>query len=149
MNTEAMQAPALVQRLVQAHGAQWVGLDDAEAFTAGPGARVLFFCGDPVRFPEGLDVAVVLPELRAALSGGFAIGAVRAECEDDVARRFGVQRWPSLVFFRDGSYTTTLAGMYDWNDYLTRVDQALRMPPSRKPGIGIPVVTLGGDSHCH
>ncbi|MEI2624695.1 MAG: hypothetical protein V9G23_12885 [Giesbergeria sp.] len=25
-----------------------------------------------------------------------------AECEDDVARRFGVQRWPSLVFFRDG-----------------------------------------------
>ena len=34
MNTEAMQAPALVQRLVQSHGAQWVGLDDAEAFTA-------------------------------------------------------------------------------------------------------------------
>ena len=58
MNTEAMQAPVLVQRLVQAHGAQWVGLDDADAFTAVPGARVLFFCGDPVRFPEALDVAV-------------------------------------------------------------------------------------------
>ena len=25
MNTEAMQVPALVQRLVQSHGAQWVG----------------------------------------------------------------------------------------------------------------------------
>ena len=30
MNTEAMQVPALVQRLVQSHGAQWVGLDDAD-----------------------------------------------------------------------------------------------------------------------
>ena len=139
----------LVRRLVNDYGASWIDAANVNAFTEGDGARVLFFCGDPIRFPEGLDVAVVLPELRAALSGGFAIGAVRAECEDDVARRFGVQRWPSLVFFRDGSYTTTLAGMYDWNDYLTRVDQALRMPPSRKPGIGIPVVTLGGDSHCH
>ena len=30
-----------------------------------------------------------------------------------------------------------------------RVQQALQMPPSRRPGIGIPVVTLGADSHCH
>jgi len=148
MNPE-VAAPPLVQRLVNDYGASWIDAANVNAFTEGDGARVLFFCGDPIRFPEGLDVAVVLPELRAALGGGFVIGAVRADCEDDVARRFGVQRWPSLVFFRDGSYTTTLAGMYDWNDYLTRVDQALRMPPSRKPGIGIPVVTLGGESHCH
>ena len=113
MNTEAMQAPALVQRLVQAHGAQWVGLDDAEAFTAGPGVRVLFFCGDPVRFPEGLDVAVVLPELHAALGRSFTIGAGPADCEDLLARRLGVQRWPALVFFRDGQYLTTLSSMFD------------------------------------
>lgn len=148
MNPE-LAAPPLVRRLVDEHGASWVDTANVNTFTAGGGARVLFFCGDPIRFPEGLDVAVVLPELRAALGGGFAIGAVRGDCEDDVARRFGVQRWPSLVFFRDGHYTTTLAGMYDWSDYLTRVDLALRMPPSRKPDIGIPVVTLGGDSHCH
>ena len=149
MNTEAMQAPALVQRLVQSHGAQWVGLDDAEAFTAGPGVRVLFFCGDPVRFPEGLDVAVVLPELHAALGRSFTIGAVPADCEDLLARRLGVQRWPALVFFRDGQYLTTLSGMFDWTDFVRRVQQALQMPPSRRPGIGIPVVTVGGESHCH
>ena len=149
MNTEAMQAPALVQRLVQSHGAQWVGQDDAEAFTAGPGVRVLFFCGDPVRFPEGLDVAVVLPELHAALGRSFTIGAVPADCEDLLARRLGVQRWPALVFFRDGQYLTPLSGMFDWTDFVLRVQQALQMPPSRRPGIGIPVVTLGADSHCH
>lgn len=149
MNTEEVQAPALVQRLVQAHGAQWVGLDDADAFTAGPGARVLFFCGDPVRFPEGLDVAVVLPELHAALGRSFTIGAVPADCEDLLARRLGVQRWPALVFFRDGQYLTTLSGMFDWTDFVQRVQQALHMPPSRRPGIGIPVVTVGGESHCH
>ena len=103
----------------------------------------------PVRFPEGLDVAVVLPELHAALGRSFAIGAVPADCEDLLARRLGVQRWPALVFFRDGQYLTTLSGMFDWTDFVQRVQQALQMPPSRRPGIGIPVVTLGADSHCH
>ena len=125
MNAE-VAAPPLVQRLVDVHGACWIDQTNLQDFTKGDGARILFFCGDPIRVAEGLDVAVVLP-----------------------ARRFGVQRWPSLVFFRDGDYITTLAGMYDWNDYLERVQQSLVMPPSRKPGIGIPVVTLGGDSHCH
>ncbi len=148
MNAEGA-APPLVQRLVDVHGACWIDQTNLQDFTKGDGARILFFCGDPIRVAEGLDVAVVLPELRAALGQEFVIGAVRGTCEDDIARRFGVQRWPSLVFFRDGDYITTLAGMYDWNDYLERVQQALVMPPSRKPGIGIPVVTLGGDSHCH
>ncbi len=149
MNAEVAHSPLLLHRLVDSCGACWIDETNVNAFTQEPGARVLFLCGDPIRFPEGLDVAVVLPELRTALGIDFAIGAVRSHCEDDIARRFGVQRWPSLVFFRDGHYTTTLAGMYDWGDYLGRVEQALRMPPSRKPGIGIPVVTLGGDSHCH
>ncbi len=148
MNHE-MQAPPLVQRLVQQHGAVWVDADTVDAFTAGPGVRVLFFCGDPVRFPEGLDVAVVLPELHAALGRSFAMGAVLPEGEDRMARRLGVQRWPSLVFFRDGDYLTTLAGMYDWTEFVQRTQQAMVLPPSRRPGVGIPVVTVGGESHCH
>jgi len=130
----------LIERLVEQHGASWVDAASAEAFAAGAGDRVLFFSGDPVRFPECLDVAVVLPELQRAFPGRFVVGVVRSADEDALARRWGSQRWPALVFLRDGLYVTTVSGMHDWDDYLQRVRDALAMPTSRAPTIGIPVV---------
>lgn len=59
-------------------------------------------------------MAVVLPELQAALAGRFEVGAVPLDSQEAIARRFGLQRWPALVFLRDGQYVTTLAGMHDW-----------------------------------
>lgn len=143
------QEPPLVQRLVSHHGAHWVDAHNALEFAQGAGERVLFFCGDPVRFPEGVDVAVVLPELQKAFDGRFHIGVVLRGDEDAVARRWGVQRWPSLVFLRDGAYVTTLAGMLDWTDYLARVKEALAMPTSRAPSVGIPLVSATAASSCH
>jgi len=94
-------------------------------------------------------VAVVLPELQKAFEGRFSIGVVLRGDEDAVARRWGVQRWPSLVFLRDGAYVTTLAGMLDWTDYLARVKDALAMPTSRAPSVGIPLVSASAASSCH
>ncbi|MBL0148171.1 MAG: hydrogenase [Ideonella sp.] len=144
------EAP-LVQRLVTQFGAEWVDSDNLAAFRAGPGERVLFFSGDPVRFPECLDVAVVLPELQAVFPGRLRIGVVRREHEDAVAARFGANRWPCLVFLRDGQYVTLIAGMLDWTDYVERVRQALVMPTTRTPGIGIAVVGAGAAdaASCH
>lgn len=144
------EAP-LVQRLVTQFGAEWVDSDNLAAFRAGPGERVLFFSGDPVRFPECLDVAVVLPELQAVFPGRLHIGVVRREHEDAVAARFGANRWPCLVFLRDGQYVTLIAGMLDWTDYVERVRQALAMPTTRTPGIGIAVVGAGAAdaASCH
>jgi hydrogenase-1 operon protein HyaE len=162
MDTEALTAPAqppapaavavppLIARLVEQHGAAWVDGSSIEGFLAEPGDRVLFFAGDPVRFPECLDVAVVLPELQRVFPGRFCVGVARREDEDALARRFGSQRWPSLVFLRDGRYVTTVAGMLDWDVYLARVSEALVMPTSRAPTIGIPVVSgSAGASGCH
>jgi hydrogenase-1 operon protein HyaE len=41
--------------------------------------------------------------------------------------------------------------MQDWDVYLRRVGEALDMPPSRPPGIGIAVVNADAASHhdCH
>ncbi|WP_369797847.1 hypothetical protein [Cupriavidus sp. UYPR2.512] len=33
---------------------------------------------------------------------------------DAVARRYGSQRWPLLLFFRGGQYVSAIAGMQDW-----------------------------------
>ena len=141
----------LVRRLVDEQGASAVDIATLEDFVARGGEQVLFFSGDPVRFPEGLDVAVVLPELHRAFCGRFAIGVVERDDEDAVARRFGAQHWPSLVFLRDGRYVATVAGMKDWDDYQRDVAAALAAPATRAPTIGIPVVGSGGTaaSACH
>ncbi len=140
----------LVQRLIDACGACAVDPAALDAWMARPGDHVLLFGGDPVRFPEALDVAVVLPELRAAFDDRFDIGVVPREHEDALARRFGVQRWPALVFLRAGGYLATVSGMRDWTDYLADIAAALDAPVTRAPTVGIPVVAAGAAaSACH
>jgi hydrogenase-1 operon protein HyaE len=91
----------------------------------------------------------VLPELRAAHGGCFEIGVVLREDEDAVAKRFGAQHWPSLVFVRDGRYVATIAGMKDWDDYVRLIGAALAAPASRAPTVGIPVVSAASGPSCH
>jgi hydrogenase-1 operon protein HyaE len=148
-DTTQVHAP-LVQRLVREGAAVWVDESSVADWIAGGGDRVVLLAGDPVRFPEGVDVAAVLPELMKAFAQRFVVAVVPRESEDAVARRYGSQRWPTLLFFRDGQYVTAIAGMQDWDVYLSGVAAALAMPPSRPPTIGIPVVgqTAAGSS-CH
>lgn len=147
-----LHAP-LVQRLARDFGASWIDETSVTEWVAGGGDRVVLLAGDPVRFPEGVDVAAVLPELMKAFPGRFAVAVVPQDREDAVARLYGSQQWPTLLFFRDGEYVTAIAGMKDWDVYLQSVDAALKMPPSRPPTIGIPVVNAGRSadsaSGCH
>jgi hydrogenase-1 operon protein HyaE len=152
--TLPVAAPAavspLIDRLVSAHGATWLTANNVADWAAGGGDRVILLAGDPVRFPEALDVAVVLPELRQHFAQRFAIGVAAREHEDAIARRYGSIRWPALVFVRDGQYVTVLSGMLDWDVYVERVGEALAMPASRAPTVGIPVRNgSASDSSCH
>ena len=149
MEVTETHAP-LVQRLARDFGASWVDETTVADWAAGGGDRVVLLAGDPVRFPEGVDVAAVLPELMKSFPNRFSVAVVPRDSEDAVARRYGSQRWPSLLFFRDGQYVTAIAGMQDWDVYVSGVAAALSMPPSRPPTIGIPVVSQGaGGSACH
>ncbi|HET9822569.1 MAG TPA: hydrogenase [Burkholderiaceae bacterium] len=139
----------LVERLLAHPATQRVDAATLDAWLEAAGDGVLFFSGDPVRFPEGTDVAVVLPELRAALGQGLRIGVVARADEDALARRVGVQRWPSLVFLRDGAYLGTVSGMQDWDVFLRDAAQVLAAAPRRLPSIGIPVVAAESAGHCH
>ncbi|WP_342616683.1 thioredoxin domain-containing protein [Rhodoferax sp. GW822-FHT02A01] len=139
----------LIERLVTHHGGTWVDETNIDAWSAQGGDCVVLFAGDPVQFPMGLDVAVVLPELRSALKQNFRIGAVQRDNEAALARRYGSQRWPTLMFLRDGQYVTTLSGMHDWEDFVREMQTALAQAPSRAPTIGIPVVNGNAASSCH
>ncbi|AOW14737.1 hydrogenase [Hydrogenophaga crassostreae] len=146
-------AAPLVMRLARDFGAAWVDEKTVAEWSAGGGDRVVLLAGDAVRFPEGQDVAAVLPELMKSFPGRFAVGVVPRDNEDAVAKRYGSQRWPTLLFFRDGQYVTAMAGMQDWDVYVKAVAAALDLPPSRPPTIGIPVVSqnsaAASDSSCH
>ena len=145
-------AAPLIMRLARDFGAAWVDEATVTHWVAGEGDRVVLLAGDAVRFPEGQDVAAVLPELMKAFPRRFAVAVVPRDHEDAVARRYGSQRWPTLLFFRDGQYVTAIAGMQDWDVYLRGVAAALAMPPSRPPTMGIPVVSQSGaarDGGCH
>ncbi|CAB3738600.1 hypothetical protein LMG22037_06246 [Paraburkholderia phenoliruptrix] len=141
--------PPLIARLLDQFEAQWVDPASIDSWLAAEGFGVLLIAGDPVRFPESLDVAVVLPELRAACGQQFRIGIVRAEHEEALAARFGARRRPTLVCVRDGGYLGELAGMLDWDDYVSQLTAIFERPASRPPSVGIPVVTVSGGSGCH
>ena len=123
IETPEAHAP-LIQRLARDFGAAWVDQTTVADWTAGGGDRVVLLAGDPVRFPEGVDVAAVLPELMKAFPKRFTVAVVPRDSEDAVARRYGSQRWPTLLFFRDGQYVTAIAGMQDWDVYLAGVAAA-------------------------
>ena len=137
----------LVDRLATTTGGREVTPEHIEAFEAEAGDAVLFFGGDPVRFPEALDVAVVLPELHA-LFGRFRVGIVPRDAEDALARRYAVQRWPSLVFLRDGGFLGTVSGMKDWDDYLREVQAIQAGRPGRRPAPTIAIHRADGAA-CH
>jgi hydrogenase-1 operon protein HyaE len=154
MSTLDVDAPALLKQLVEKFQAPWVDLDNLDNWLASQqGDQVLLFAGDPVRFPESLDVAVILPELHKTsvrAGQGFGMAVALPETAEALAKKFGSNHWPTLMFFRSGQYVTTVNGMHDWTDFLTLVTQALDAPVSRAPTIGIPVVSGSpASSHCH
>jgi hydrogenase-1 operon protein HyaE len=153
MDTD-IDAPPLLAQLVSNHQARWIDFDNMEAWLVSQhGEHVLLFAGDPIRFPEAVDVAVVLPELQkvsAAVGRPFGMAVAVPQTAQALAEKFGSQRWPTLMFFRDGHYVTTVCGMHDWTEYLTLVARALDAPCGRAPTIGIPVVSASATgSSCH
>jgi len=123
-------APPLIQRLIDQFAASWIDLDSVEAWLRQPGEALLLLCGDPVRYPECLDVAVILPELCQALAlrhgCRIRIGVARRADEEALAERFALRRWPSIIWLRDGGYVAQIDGMRDWDVYLRLGESALQ-----------------------
>ena len=140
-----------LQTLYARHAAQQgygqLSVESFESFIGGAGERMVLFADDPRKVPEVWDVAVLLPELVAAAGGGLQVGLLLPEVARGLAGRYGVSRWPALVFFRDGAYVGAIEGMRDWAVFASEIQDMGRRPVSRAPGIGIPVAAAS--STCH
>ncbi len=131
----------LIQRLTDEYGYPVVGTHDHDAFVAEAGTGVLFFAGEPKKFGETVDVAVVLPELISAFAGRLRPAVVAGEAEKELQLKYGFREWPSLVFVRDGGWLGTISRIRNWQDYLEEIGDILESEPRRPPGFKIPVVS--------
>ncbi len=140
-----------LDRLLQRQRAAGLAtLDGAAALDEMAGAAgdlVLLLTDDPARNPESWDLAVVLPELLKAFAGRLAAAAMLPAAARETAARYGVARFPSLLFLRGGDYVGVLEGMYDWPLLGPAVQRMLEAPVSRVPGIGIPLRAAAGGCH--
>ncbi|MGR9044621.1 MAG: hydrogenase [Gammaproteobacteria bacterium] len=123
----------LIDRLIQQYN---YPLLDAEIYTQFIFAHdhvVLFFPGDPVQFAESNDVAVILPELLKVLNKSIKAAVVGTGIERELQRQFRFNRWPALVFLKQGNYQGAITGIHNWNDFLEECTQILNAPVSEPP----------------
>jgi len=129
----AADLQAMMAHLTARHGlAQFdaAGFDD---FAAAAGDRVILFAEDPVRVPESWDALVVLPELLKLQPGRLAAGLLDVGSARALAPRYGIARFPALLFLRDGGYVGAIEGLRDWGDYAREFAAMPARPVGRAP----------------
>lgn len=141
MNTQFAPPPSSLARLDEAlrrmedrHAFERIcAASQVDSALAAGGYVVLLLTDDPQRSPESLDVAVVLPEALASLQLSARRLVADAQMSPELARRYGVQRYPAVVVLRDGAYLGTLSGILDWRPFLEQLGRLAMSAPSRPP----------------
>lgn len=148
----ALEMRASFERLLQRLQAQSqiALLDEAEleTFIAAAGDGMVLLTQEPEQQPETWDVAVILPEVLKQFRGRLRAAIVSPELARQQKVRFGITRWPALLFVRDGAYVGAIEGMCDWEIYQREVAAMLEKPAGRSPSIGIAVLS-GAAASCH
>jgi hydrogenase-1 operon protein HyaE len=129
----------LIAALIERYGLPLLQADDLDFFLEAGRHNLLFLPGDPVKYPEALDVAVILPELLKAFPGRIQAAIVAPESEQTVQARFGFSRWPALVLLRGADYVGVIERVRNWDEYLAEFRRLLDAAPTRAPGVGIPI----------
>lgn len=129
----------LLDRLVAKHGISDLDQAGFQAFMDAPGAGVVLLTEEPDTAAESWDMAVIFPELLAAIGGSPRAAVMRPEQARILLARFGMGRLPALLFLRDGGYVGAIEGLRDWSEFVAECAAMLQKPVSRPPSIGIAV----------
>lgn len=133
----------LITQLQTRHGYPLLDADSYDHFVYGNESVVLFFCNDPVQFPESNDVAVILPELDKTFNGRLQAAVIEKSIERELQARFRFTGWPSLVFLRNGEYLGVITGVRNWREYRQEAAGILASEPSEPPGFDLDKVCGG------
>jgi len=135
----------LLEQLQTRHGLPLLDADSYDPFVYGNENVVLFFCNNPIQFPESNDVAVILPELVKAFSGRLHAAVIEKSIERELQARFRFTGWPSLVFLRNGEYLGVITGIRNWHEFMQETAAILAAAPSQPPGFDLDKVC--GSAH--
>jgi hydrogenase-1 operon protein HyaE len=138
----------LLDKLVAKHGISEVDNDAFQAFINGTGNGVALLTEEPDTAAESWDMAIIFPELLAAIGTDLRAAVVRPESSRLLQTRFGLGRLPALLFVRDGGYVGAIEGLRDWSEFANECDGMLQKPVSRAPSVGIAVSVISS-STCH
>ncbi|MFH0300154.1 hydrogenase accessory protein [Bradyrhizobium sp. 31Argb] len=101
---------------------------------------VLLSAGDPNRFPEAIDVAVVLPELIAAFGGRLRGAVIARGDESALGQRFGVRVQPTLILVAKGETLGLIAKIQDWSVYIDRINKLIDRPRGQSAAVAVTIV---------
>ncbi len=101
---------------------------------------VLLSAGDPVRFPEAIDVAIVLPELIEAFQGRLRGALLARDAERELGERFGVRVQPTLIFVSKGETLGLIAKIQDWSIYIDRITKLIDRPRGQNAAVVASIV---------
>jgi hydrogenase-1 operon protein HyaE len=138
----------LLDKLVAKHGISALDHEAFQAFINESGNGVALLTEEPDTAPESWDMAVIFPELLAAIGTQLRASVVRPESAKILQTRFGLGRLPALLFVRDGGYVGAIEGIRDWAEFAGEFAEMLQKPISRAPSVGI-AVTAVSSSTCH
>ncbi|MDO9140591.1 MAG: hydrogenase [Methylobacter sp.] len=127
----------LLEQLQNRYAYPLLDADSYDPFVYSNETAVLFFCNDPVQFPESNDVAVILPELVKAFNGKLHAAVIAKPIERELQARFRFTGWPSLVFLRNGEYLGVITGIRNWQEYRQETAGILAAEPSQPPGFDL------------
>lgn len=122
----------LLDKLVAKHGIADLDHSGFQDFMNEPGVGVALLTAEPDTAAESWDMAVIFPELLAAIGVGRA-AVLRPESAGIVRTRFGLGRLPALLFLREGGYVGAIEGLRDWSAFIAECAAMLQKPVSRAP----------------
>lgn len=138
----------LLDKLVAKQGISELDQAGFQAFMDEPGNGVVLLTEEPDIAAESWDMAVIFPELLAAIGANLRAAISRPESARVLQARFGLGRLPALLFLRDGAYVGAIEGLRDWSDFVAECAAMRHKPVSRAPTVGV-AVTVASSSSCH
>lgn len=131
----------LIKTIAEGSGYPFLTTENYDEFVNNEEVTCVYFAGDPKRYPEALDVIVVLPELEKAFQHKFKVAVVDEGSERELSKKYGFNMWPAMVFLKNGKYVDLITRIRDWSDYMEEIPVILEKEATRAPSIGIAIET--------
>ncbi len=128
----------LMQSVIEREKLPVLSADTLDDFAREAGDMVLMVGGDWRRHVEVNDLAVILPEIIKASNGHLTGAVLERDSERKIQTRFRFNRYPVLIFLRNGGYLGHIQKILDWQDYITEINAILAREPHDPPPYEFP-----------